>query len=270
MQTNILFLGLGKMGSAIMHNFLKNNIKKDNILTIDPISKEANFSNISQIPVNYQADIVIFAIKPQNSAEIIANFKNSANYHQNTIFISILAGKTIDFFENILGNDKKIIRLMPNLPILINQGISAYFSNKNLQNNEEKLIINLFGDNIKLDQEEKINQATAISGSGPAYLFSFAKNMIAAARTIGLNQEEAEKLAIKTILGSANMLVNQDNLVKNNIKESDIDNLINNVTSKGGTTKAALDILQNQDNSMQNMIEKAADAAFNRAKELSS
>ena len=168
------------MGGAIAKNFLNNNVKKENILTIDPSNESANFKSIFDLKnhknyQNYQADIVIFAIKPQNSAEIIENFTKSNLHHKNTIFISILAGKNTNFFENILGKDKKIIRLMPNLPILIGEGISGYFCNKNLKNNEEKPIIDLFGKSLKVENEDLIHQITAISGSGPAYLFLFAK-----------------------------------------------------------------------------------------------
>lgn len=259
MNKKILFLGFGKMGGAIAQNFLKLGVKKEHILAIDPYNKEADFSDISQINTqNYQADVIIFAIKPQNSEKIIENFKNSNLFHQNSIFISILAGKNTRFFEDILGNDKKIIRLMPNLPILINEGICGYFCNKNLKNGEEKAIIDLFGTNLKVDDENLIHQITAISGSGPAYLFQFAKSIITAGQEIGLSQADSKKLTLKTILGAAKMLENEEN----------IDQLINNVTSKGGTTSAALAEFNSEPNSLSNLTKNAINAALNRSKEL--
>lgn len=252
----IVFLGCGKMGQAIMQNFLENNINRSDITIIDP--SISNIKNPDDLDKNYQADIVILAIKPQNCQSIIDNFKNSNRYHQNTIFISILAGINCNFLEKILGNDKKIIRLMPNLPILLGEGISAYFANKNIKNNEEKDWVNLFGKNIKFTEEKFINKATAISGSGPAYLFLFAKNIIDAAQKIGLSKDDAQYLTKQTILGAAKMLQENNN----------IDELINNVTSKGGTTQAALEQFNNPDKSLQKLTQEAVKSAFKRAGEL--
>jgi len=258
MNKNFLFLGFGKMGGAIFHNFLQKNIKKENIATIDPSNSSADFKDISEIK-NRKFDVVIFAIKPQNSEEILQKFAKSNLFHENTIFISILAGKNISFFEKFLGNDKKIVRVMPNLPILINEGISGYFSNKNLKNNEEKVIIDLFGQNIKVEKEDLIHQITAISGSGPAYLFLFAKNMVEAAVEIGLNQDQAQKLAIQTIFGASKML----------LEEQNIEQLIDNVASKGGTTRAALDVFNDEENSLSQLTQKAVKSALKRSIELS-
>ncbi len=245
------------MGSAIRQNFLNNNISKKDILVIDPRSNLADITSISNINKDYKADVIIFAIKPQECEDILRELKSLQPYNQNTIFISILAGKKIKVFEDIFGKDKKIIRLMPNLPILIGEGISAYFANKNIKNNEEKAIIDLFGQNLKLSNEDLINQATAISGSGPAYLFLFAKSIIDAAKELGLDEEESKKLTKQTLLGASKMLLKEDN----------IDQLISNVTSKGGTTQAALDVF---DGSLQDLTLKAIKAAFERSKDLSS
>ena len=242
-----------------MQNFLNNGVKRENILTIDPNNNNSDIKSINEIQDNYKADIVIFAIKPQGSEEILKEFAVKNSFNQNTIFISILAGKTIGFFENILGKDKKIIRLMPNLPILIDEGISAYFCNKNIQNGQEKELVNLFGQNLKLEKEDLINQATAISGSGPAYLFLFAKNIIESAQKIGLSKKEAQTLTKQTLFGASKMLLNEDN----------IDELINSVTSKGGTTQAALEEFNNSNNSLEDLVFKSINAAFNISNKLS-
>jgi pyrroline-5-carboxylate reductase len=257
MKKRILFLGYGKMGEAIAQNFIKNNVIRGDILAIDPISKEADILSIKDIKEGYSADVVIFAIKPQGCEEAIKEFMNSGSYNESTIFISILAGKDVDFFENIIGKDKKIIRLMPNLPILIGEGMCGYFANGNIQNGEEKEIINLFGKNIKVDNEDLINQVTAISGSGPAYLFLFAKTMVEAGKEIGLSNKESQELVKQTLLGASKMLLNEDN----------IDQLIDNVTSKGGTTKAALDVFR-KEGSLQNITSEAVKAALKRSREL--
>ena len=254
------------MGGAIRQNFLQNNIAKSNIVIIDPNSELADFAAVEDAKNNSRFaayDVVIFAIKPQGSEAVLEEFYQTKLFHQNTIFISILAGKKIEFFEGFLGSDKKIIRLMPNLPITIGEGISAYFCNKNLQNNEEIELVNLFGQNLKLEQEDQINQVTAISGSGPAYLFLFAKSLILSAQKMGqgennLNEEIARKLVFQTLFGASKMLLN----------ESDIDNLIKSVTSKGGTTASALEVFNNKENSLEDLVDKAVQAAFKRASKL--
>jgi len=266
MLNKFLFIGCGKMGSAILQNFLKNNIDLKNIVIVDPENELANFKSLAEIENYFQADVVIFAIKPQNSEVILKEFAKTKLFHHQTIFVSILAGKKIEFFENILGKNKKIIRLMPNLPILISEGISAYFCNKNLQKNEEKELVNLFGQNLKLEKEDLINQVTAISGSGPAYLFLFAKNLVEAGLKIGLKEEDAKKLVIQTLFGAVKMLDKEVNS-----KNSDFDDLIKSVASKGGTTEAALNIFNNsKSNSLKELVESAIEAAFQRSKELSS
>lgn len=248
------------MGGAILQKFLKNGVNRSDILVIDsnPQNKLADFNDIEEAKhSNYQADIVIFGIKPQDSEIILEKFANLKIFHKNTIFISILAGKNISFFTKILGEDKKIIRLMPNLPILIDEGICAYFSNKKVTQKEEK-IVDLFGQNIKLKRENLINQVTAVSGSGPAYLFLFAKNFIEVSQKIGLNKDDSQKLVKQTIFGAAKMMLDED----------DLEQLIKNVTSKGGTTAAALDVFNKPKKSLYNIILKSVKAAFKRSKEL--
>lgn len=248
------------MGGAILQKFLKNGIAREDILAIDsdPKNDFADFNSMKKIVADYQADIVVFAIKPQDSEVTLKEFFELNLFHRNTIFISILAGKNIKFFEKILGKNKKIIRLMPNLPILIDEGICAYFANKNLNQFEELESVNLFGKNLKFFDESAIDKVTAISGSGPAYLFLFAKNLIESGEKIGLNSSDAKKLVKQTIYGAAKML----------LKENDLDLLINNVTSKGGTTAAALDVFNNPKKSLKSLTLKAVKAAFKRSKTL--
>src|SRR5690606_7749959 len=166
----ILFIGCGKMGGAIIRNLLNNGFAPSSSLVLKPTSKNylpkiKYVSDYNQFPNGYKADIIFFTFKPQHSQKILNLLVEDKPYDNSTIFISILAGKKIDFFEGILGKDKKIIRIMPNLPIEIGEGISSYCHNANIKEDEIEPILKALGESVKLDQEEFIDAATAIAGS---------------------------------------------------------------------------------------------------------
>ncbi len=143
---NIFFLGCGKMGSIILQNLLEENSFEASQIKILKRSEDNKISgldyikNIAELPKNYKADLVFIAIKPQDAAAILEEFSKAKILNKKTIFVSILAGKKIQFFEKIFGKDAKIVRSMPNLPIQYSQGIFPYLCNKNLKKVEiEKL-----------------------------------------------------------------------------------------------------------------------------------
>jgi len=263
----ILFVGCGKMGGAIIKNLLRQGFEYPQFTILKPSKKNPitgikQVSSYSQLPKNYQADIVILAFKPQAAEEILYEFSQHQITNSQTIIISILAGKTTEFFEEILGQKTKIIRLMPNLPTLINQGIFGYYPNLNIKKSDLKSLskfLNGIGQNIAVKKESLIDAVTAISGSGPAYLFLFIKLMIEAAVELGLDKKSAEKLVEQTIYGGARMALEYDN---------DLETLIESVVSKGGTTEAALQVLHDN-NQFKKVIFDAVKAANKRAIELS-
>jgi pyrroline-5-carboxylate reductase len=269
LDKKVLFIGCGNMGSAILKNLLRNGFNPANFSVLKPSQKNI-IPNISykstyqEFPEKYQVDIIVFAFKPQNSSDILNNLsQNSHIYHKNTIFISILAGKKVNFFEELLGKESKIIRLMPNLPTLINQGIFGYYGNSTIANselfNELQVFLDAIGENILVDKEDLIDCVTAISGSGPAYLFLFIKTFIDSATNLGLSQDQAKKLVKQTVFGSAKMALDY---------EGDMENIIDSVVSRGGTTEVALEVFQ-KDKIFQKIFFDAANAAKNRAEELS-
>jgi pyrroline-5-carboxylate reductase len=263
-KKNIFFLGCGKMGGALIDGLIKNGVDSSSFLVLKPsddnqIPQIKYVHSYSEIPSSYQADIVFFVFKPQMAKEILGNFAEQRIFNSKTIFISVLAGKEISFFENILGKEIKFIRLMPNLPITVGEGIFAYFCNSNIKKNEAFSILTSLGNNVELEKEELMNAITAISGSGPAYLFLFTQMLINAAKKLGIDEEMAKKIVKQTIFGSAKMTLDTD---------EDLEQLIKNVASKGGTTEAALEILT-KDNDMQQIINKATKSACDRAKILS-
>ncbi|MBM3579369.1 MAG: hypothetical protein FJX34_01185 [Alphaproteobacteria bacterium] len=241
----ILFLGCGKMGSIL----------KDQLLG----QVEVLNSSQKKLPKNYQADLVFLAIKPQGSEEILRDFAAQKPFHSKTIFISILAGKRISFFEKIFGAKAKIIRSMPNLPIQEQQGLFPYLCNKNISVAEEKKLGKIFarfGVAFRLRKEYLFDVATAIFGSGPAYIFLLQEILADIAKHYGIKDVQFVK---QLFLGSAVMSCNS-NLSLEKLRES--------VTSKGGTTAAALTVLQKK-SALKKLFSDAIATASARSKTLS-
>ena len=265
-MTKILFLGCGKMGSIIARNLLEESgfelsqmkvIEKSEKNKIEGISY---YQNSTQLEKNYQADLVFLCIKPQDSEEVLQEFAKAKIFHKNTIFISILAGKKLAFFEKIFGKNTKIIRSMPNLPIQYSQGIFAYHCNQNIKKAELKNLQNIFdqfGTAFELKNEKDFDLVTAIFGSGPAYIFLLQE--IFAEMTKSISKEKSDELVKKLFLGSAMMA---------EFADESFSSLRESVTSKKGTTESGLKILQ-QGSALKNLFKKAIKAAQNRSKELS-
>ncbi len=264
----ILFFGCGKMGSILVENLLSQGSATATQITIIKKSEKNKIpglnyiKDLSSLPRNYQADLVFLAIKPQGSKEILSSFANSRIFHKKTIFVSILAGKKVEFFEQIFGQSALIIRSMPNLPIKYQQGVFLYFPNKNVKNSEIKKlekIFDKFGMSFRLKDEKLFDAATAIFGSGPAYIFLLQEILADIAKDCGIKQTTAEKLVKKLFLGSALM---------SEFSEKKFSQLRDSVTSKKGTTEAGINILQ-KNSALKNLCEKTINAAIKRSKELS-
>lgn len=257
---NTLFLGCGKMGSIILNNLINEKsvksskikiIKKDNQDDLETLKKK-----------KYKANLVFLAIKPQDSKKILENFRKSEICDENTIFVSILAGKKIKFFEDIFGSNAKIIRSMPNLAIEESQGIFLYQENKNISQKESlKLnkIFQKFGLAYQIKDEKLFDPLTAIFGSGPAYLFLLQDILSNITNKFKVSKKDSQLLVKQLFLGSALMSCNS----KDSFKK-----LQTKVTSKGGVTQAGIDILENKD-SLSNLFNKVIDNATKRSKELS-
>ncbi len=263
---NILFLGCGKMGSAMAKNLLNNNEYSHKIDAIDPSAPEIagiNFyRSIQDLPKNYVADIIFISVKPQIASEILSHAIKSGKFANNALYISILAGKKIKFFKNIIGKNAKIIRTMPNLPIVENQGVFAYLFSSNIKDRDKELLVNIFenfGETIELDKEGKFDQFTAIFGSGPAYIFHLQEALLAQAKKLEIADDKAEKMVERLLLGTSLMAKNSDQ----NFSE-----LRQSVTSKDGTTQAGLDALRKND-ALEKIVKRTVGAAAKRSKELS-
>ncbi|MBP7710596.1 MAG: pyrroline-5-carboxylate reductase [Rickettsiales bacterium] len=262
---NILFLGCGKMGSILAKNLLEQ--KAGSIAVLEKSDKNKisglkYFKTTAELPKTYQADLVFLAIKPQDAKEILTSFSQAKIFSKNTIFVSILAGKKVNFFENIFGKNTKIIRSMPNLPIEDSQGVFSFFANKNITAADSKKLTKIFekfGTAFELKDEKLFDAATAIFGSGPAYIFLLQEIFTEIAITHKVSKDAASQLVKQLFLGSALMSCNSQ-LNFADLRES--------VTSKGGTTDAALQILQKK-SALKNLLSDAVAAAAKRSEELS-
>ncbi|MDP7601647.1 MAG: pyrroline-5-carboxylate reductase [Rhodospirillales bacterium] len=271
MDTRILLVGCGKMGGALLGGWLDQGIQGTNIHAIEPnenlwqdiagpfIEQGVTFNAaLDELGADFEPDFVLFAVKPQMADEVVPAYKK---YAGSATFISIAAGKTIAFFESNLSSEAAIIRTMPNTPAAVRRGISIACGNANVSEAAKSTCLELLtavGAASWIDDESLIDAVTAVSGSGPAYVFLLAETMTQAGIEAGLSPEIASLLAVHTVAGSGELLVQSD---------SDAETLRKNVSSPGGTTEAALSILIGE-NGMQELMSKAIAKAVERSKEL--
>ena len=248
----ILLVGYGAMGDALLKGW-----KSLHTLTVIDPFKEGCAKSIEELPTIYAPDVVVIAVKPQMLGDVLPPYTkfNSA------LFISIAAGVKSDRYLTWLGTRARVSRVMPNLPVLVSQGASAYVLNENCTTADDKVVRDLFekvGLVEKLAHEDLFDAVTALSGSGPAYVYYLCECLEQAAVELGLDPEFAKRFSKQTIIGAAATL-----------KElpTDASQLRANVTSKGGTTEAALGVLM-RDNKLQTLFSTALKAAHKRAQEL--
>lgn len=204
-----------------------------------------------------KADIVFVAVKPYHSDDLFEEMKTMIN--QSQIFVSLMAGVTIDTIQEKL-EASKVIRTMPNLPAQVGKGVTSYTESKEVSRVELIMVRNLLdttGTSIHVDTETFIDASTGISGSGPAYVFYFMQSMLEAALKMGFSAYDSKVLVSSTFEGAIELFNQNDISPKSWIAK---------VASKGGTTQAAIDSME--DNNVKQLIQDAAYAAFDRAVEL--
>lgn len=265
-QRPLLLIGCGKMGGAMLKGWLKVGLSGSAVMIVDPFLKNAPeitggccVESISELPADLNPGFVVLAAKPQMMDKAVAGLKSIDC--QGAAFLSIAAGKTIGYFERHLGQDAAIIRAMPNTPAAIGRGITVGCANKNVAEAQKAVCHDLLtaaGAVEWVSEESLIDAVTAVSGSGPAYVFNLVEALAGAGEAIGLDPELARKLAWHTICGSAALLEQSD---------QGATELRMNVTSPNGTTEAALNVLMG-DNGLGKLMKKAVRAAHKRSKEL--
>ena len=245
-MSRVLLVGCGHMGSALLNAWI--NLKSHSLTVVDPINynhlkkkyykKKVRFfdktPNQNEIK---KFDIIIFAIKPQIAKKVLKEY-HDFEFKKNSLIASIVAGQKISFFKKNINNAIQIVRIMPNMPALIGEGVSCLVSNKNVSKNNKKTINDLFlkvGKTIWLKNEIEIDKATAISGSGPGYVFTLIEASEKAAQKIGFSKNIAREMILSTILGSVKLME------KTKKEPSD---LAESIAVKGGTTEAGIKTLQ--------------------------
>lgn len=267
-QVSLALIGYGKMGSALLRGWVDQPFIK-NVHVVDPHLDDAvGHPKVTYYPVVSKlgdkiinADIVILAVKPQVMDKACEQIKPLIS--GKALILSIAAGQTVTSFERRFGPDRAIIRAMPNTPAAIGKGITVMCANglasAAQKKNAEKLLA-ASGAVEWISDENLMDAVTALSGSGPAYVFLLIEILARAGEKQGLPTDLAMKLARQTVIGSAALAESE--------AKTSAETLRQNVTSPGGTTAAALEILMNGE--LQALYDRALAAAAKRGKELKS
>lgn len=261
----ITFLGGGNMASALIGGLLKQGFSSSDIRAIElletgreRLQKDFGIRALaSPDQAALDCDVLVLAVKPQQMREALTPF---AGHLQNQLVISIAAGLRLGDLSRWLGGHTKLVRAMPNTPALIGQGVTGLFAGAGVSPAERDIvnrILGAVGSSVWVDREELIDAVTALSGSGPAYVFHFIEALESAGEELGLSAETARKLAIATLVGSSALAAGSHEPPAV---------LRERVTSKGGTTAAALQSMA-QDQ-FPAMIARALRAAADRGKEM--
>jgi pyrroline-5-carboxylate reductase len=265
-QRPLVLVGAGKMGGALLAGWLANGLKANAVRIIDPSPSPESAAFLAGAgieahavpPMGVEARLLIIAVKPQVIASVLPNLKMMIG--DKTVVISIAAGATLAQLESGLG-PTAIVRCMPNTPAQVGRGITAAVANRQVDEKGRALatrLLDAVGETVWLDDEAMIDAVTAVSGSGPAYIFLLTECLADAAVEAGLPRDVAEKLARATVTGAGELL-----------HRSDLppEQLRRDVTSPKGTTAAALEILM-AENGLALLIKKAVAAATARSREL--
>jgi pyrroline-5-carboxylate reductase len=262
---NIVLVGAGKMGAAMLQGWVSRGIDPSKLVVLDPQPAEdikpLSARGVQFNPANRPAEsgAIVIAVKPQVADSVLPSLAPMAG--GSTIVISIMAGRTLAFLERALPG-KAIVRAMPNTPAAIGRGITVAVGNSRVSSAQRELADGLLGatGGVEWISDEKLMDAvTAVSGSGPAYVFLLAESLTQAGIAAGLPTELAAKLARETVTGAGELL---------HRSALDPATLRQNVTSPGGTTAAALEVLMAAADGLDPLLAKAIAAAAKRSREL--
>jgi len=262
----IVLVGAGNMGGAMLTGWLKSGIPGASVIVVDPspsekmaaLIAEAGASHVTRLPEGAVAGVLFLALKPQVMEAVLPSVRHAVG--PETVVVSVAAGKTLSFFETHLG-EAAMVRAMPNTPAMIGRGVTGAFGNARVSEATKALVHSLLqvsGPVEWVASEADIDSVTAVSGSGPAYVFYLVECMAEAGRKLGLPADLAMRLARETVAGAGELL---------HRSSDEASRLRQNVTSPGGTTAAALSVLM-ADNGMQPLFDEAIAAARKRAEEL--
>ncbi len=258
----LALLGCGKMGGAMLTGWLDGGLDPTSVWVIDPHPSELVMA--SGVHVNEDMPeapaVIVIAVKPQMMGDALIQVAKVGG--GNTLFLSIAAGTTLAVFEATLGQNTPIVRAMPNTPAAIGRGITALVGNGHVDAAQLSMAEDLLaavGQTVRLDSEADIDAVTAVSGSGPAYVFHLIETLAAAGEAEGLSPDLALQLAKATVAGAGSLAEAAD---------EGPGQLRVNVTSPNGTTQAALEVLMNETSGFPALLKKAVKAAADRSRVL--
>ena len=262
----ICFVGAGNMANAIVGGLVQKGLTANNIMASAPSEEhleqiKSNWgvqTSSDNIAAAKQADIIVLSVKPQILKQVCESLSSSLAHRP--LIISIAAGIELKSLSEWLGEEQAIVRCMPNTPAQVLKGASGLISNSHVSEEQKELSAELFsGIGIVewLADESQMHSVTALSGSGPAYIFMMIEAMESAAIKQGIKAETARKLAAQTVLGAAQMVLSGD-VSPAQLKK--------NVMSPGGTTERAIQAFE--ENNLVGIVDKAMQAAADRSQEL--
>ena len=269
-----LLVGCGKMGSALLDGWLERGLAEHQIHVVETHKPTAEalrsqprgaapsvrvHSSADAMGGQAPPDAVVFAVKPQSLGGMIGDYRGFAG--PDAVFLSIAAGKRLEFFEQNLGSQAAIVRAMPNTPAAIGRGISVAVANQNVsaaQRARCQSLLEAVGEVAWVDDEALLDPVTAVSGSGPAYVFLLIECLAEAGVAVGLEAGLSARLALATVSGAGELA---------RLSGDAPDVLRQNVTSPGGTTEAAIGVLMAGEG-MRPLLVRAVEAATARSREL--
>ncbi len=261
----IAFLGGGNMASALIGGLLKNGVDASSISVVEVslaarerlAARHGLRASTAPDAATQKADTLVLAVKPQDLRPAAAALAGSV---RGKLVVSIAAGVRLDALSRWLDGHRKLVRCMPNTPALIGAGISGLYALPEVSRDERKrteTILGAVGEVVWLTEERLLDPVTAVSGSGPAYVFWFIEQLADSAKKMGIPADVASKLALHTVLGAAKLAAGSE--------ESPAE-LRKNVTSKGGTTEAALKVFDEEQ--LAQRFARALEAASRRGADI--
>ncbi len=268
-NSRIAFIGGGNMARCLIGGLVADGYPVERLIVAEPDAEGrdelARRFGIETAADNHAAvvgaDVVVLAVKPQVMRDVVRELGGRDRDTGGPLYVSVAAGVRTDQIERWLGGGAAIIRAMPNTPALVGSGATALFANDRVSDErreQAEFVLRAVGLTVWVGDEAAMDAVTAVSGSGPAYFFHLMESLEAAARELGLSAETARLLTLQTALGAARMAIESD---------ESVGELRRRVTSPGGTTERALEIMD--EGRLAETVRRAVRAAADRSREIS-
>ena len=267
-MSGLLIFGCGKMGGSILKGALKKGFPATQVRVVEPDAeirkslkaRGVDAAEAAEAFADFRPDVVFAAVKPFLIGQVVGSIKPFTD--KGAVLLSIVAGRPVGWFEEKLGKNTAVIRAMPNTPAAVGRGITGVFANAAVSNDQKsaaKSLLESCGEVVELENERMMDAVTAVSGSGPAYVFFLTEALTEAGVALGFSKSDAARLAEATVCGAAE-LMRQSGETPETLRK--------NVTTPNGTTAAALDVLTDAQTGFVPLMTAAVKAAEKRSGEL--